>query len=182
MGIFEVLLVGLGLSMDAAAVSISNSFAYPGLTQDRNLSIPLAFGLFQGIMPLLGFYAGNLFADFISTYAGIITLLVLGVIGGKMIWDSCKGAEDCSKKACNLPYHILLVQAVATSIDAFAVGVSFCAMKTNIWVAAPVIAATTFFICLLAGFLGKKFGCMLGNKAQLLGGIILVLIGIKALF
>ena len=180
MTLLEIILIGLGLSMDAAAVSIANGLTYRNLTGLQKLSMPLAFGLFQALMPVLGYWAGSLFADIISRYAGITAFVILGIIGGKMIKDAFEPENDtCQVTGYTL--GMLLAQAVATSIDAFAVGVSLCASGCNILAAAPIIGVTTFICSLAALGLGKLFGARLGVKAQLLGGIILVLIGIKNL-
>lgn len=180
MTLIEVVLIGLGLSMDAAAVSIANGLSYRNLSLRQKLSMPVAFGLFQALMPLLGFWAGSLFAEIISRYAGITAFVILGVIGGKMIKDSFGEAEDTCQTG-GFTFGLLLAQAVATSIDAFAVGVSLCASGANIGFAAPIIGLTTFVCSLAALWLGKLFGAKLENKAQLLGGAILVLIGVKNL-
>ena len=180
MTLLDVILIGLGLSMDAAAVSIANALTYHNLNKLQKLSMPLAFGFFQALMPVLGYWAGSLFADVISRYAGITAFVILGIIGGKMIKDSFEPENDtCHVKGFTL--GLLLAQAVATSIDAFAVGVSLCASGCNILSAAPIIGVTTFLCSLAALALGKMFGAKLGAKAQLLGGIILVLIGLKNL-
>lgn len=182
MSLWDILLIGLGLSMDAVAVSISNALAYPGLSRSRQLAIPAAFGLFQGVMPVLGFFAGSFFASLINRYAGIVTLAILGVIGMGMSREGVRcsgGSGDCAGRELTL--KILLVQAVATSIDAFAVGVSFCAGGADILLAAPLIALTTFACSLLALLVGKRFGEMLGHRAEVFGGIILILIGVKAI-
>lgn len=181
MGLFEIILIGLGLSMDAVAVSVSNGLAFPNMKGDMKLAMPIAFGLFQGFMPVLGFFAGGLFSDFISAYAGIITLIILGFIGGKMTFDALKGGDD-EAEAPVFTYKLLIGQSIATSIDAFAVGVSFMATGANIFEAAPIIAITTFACSLAAVVLGKKLGAALGKKAQIFGGIVLILIGIKAIF
>lgn len=180
MGILEIIMIGIGLSMDAAAVSISNGIAYPCLDKKFKLLMPTFFGLFQGLMPLLGYFAGGLFADIIQKYAGIVTFVILGFIGGKMIVDGIK-CEEC--ECCgNFTLGLLFSQAIATSIDAFAVGVSFVAESVNIFFASPVIAVTTFIFSILAMIIGKKVGDILGSKAQIFGGIVLAFIGIKALF
>lgn len=88
MDIFEIILIGVGLSMDAFAVTISNMFVYRNLSRTRMMLMPITFGFFQGIMPLIGYFAGTFFADMMSRYAGIISFLILGFIGGKMIWDA----------------------------------------------------------------------------------------------
>jgi putative Mn2+ efflux pump MntP len=188
-GLFEILLIGLALSMDAFAVTVSNVFCFPSAPLKRLIAMPLLFGLFQGIMPLLGYYAGSLAAEFIESYAGIISLVILGFIGGKMIRDgvialradSSSGAT-CERTVKNLLLRTLLLQAVATSIDAFVVGVSFLAGGADIVLAALLVAVITMLCCSIALFLGKRFGVLLGDRAQIVGGVVLVLIGIKALF
>ncbi len=180
MTILDIVLIGLGLSMDAAAVSIANGLTYRNLTGLQKLSMPLAFGFFQALMPVLGYWAGSLFTDIISRYAGITAFVILGIIGGKMIKDSFDPEQDTCHVA-GFTFGLLMAQAVATSIDAFAVGVSLCASGCSILSAAPIIGVTTFVCSMAALALGKVFGSKLGSKAQLLGGIILVLIGLKNL-
>lgn len=182
MGFWDILLIGIGLSMDAVAVSVSDALAYPCMGRGRRLAIPAAFGLFQGLMPVLGFFAGSLFADLINRYAGIVTLIILAGIGLNMIREGLSGDPERPCEEKKLTFFALLAQAVATSIDAFAVGVSFCAGGANIFFAAPVIAVTTFCCSLLALVVGSRFGTALGRRAELLGGAVLILIGVKALF
>ena len=179
MSISEIVLIGIALSMDAFAVCIASSMVYTNMTWLRKLSMPIIFGLFQGIMPILGFFLGSLFASFIEKWSGPISLLILGIIGINMIREGLAKDEETEPKKLTL--WILLVQAVATSIDAFAVGVSFAANSANIW-QSPIIAVTTFVLSLIALFVGTKAGEKLGDKAEILGGIILIIIGIKSLF
>lgn len=180
--LWDVLLIGVGLSMDAVAVTVSNALAYPCLSRSRRLAMPAAFGLFQGLMPALGFFAGSFFADLISRYAGIVTLVILGGIGLNMVHEGLHPDPEQSCADKQLTLRMLLAQAVATSIDAFAVGVSFCAGGADIFFAAPLIALTTFLCSLIALFVGRRFGGMLGHRAELLGGAVLILIGVKAMF
>ena len=182
MGFWDILLIGIGLSMDAVAVSVSDALAYPCMGRGRRLAIPAAFGLFQGLMPVLGFFAGSLFADLINRYAGIVTLVILGGIGLNMVREGLHPDPEQSCADRQLTLRMLLAQAIATSIDAFAVGVSFCAGGADIFFAAPLIALTTFLCSLLALAAGRRFGGMLGNRAELLGGAVLILIGVKAMF
>ena len=179
-GYKEIVLIGIALSMDAFAVCVASSMVYTNMTWLRKLSMPIMFGLFQGIMPILGFFLGSLFASFIEKWSGPISLLILGIIGINMIREGLAKDEETEPKKLTL--WILLVQAVATSIDAFAVGVSFAANSANIWQSAPIIAVTTFVLSLIALFVGTKAGEKLGDKAEILGGIILIIIGIKSLF
>lgn len=180
MSISEIVLIGIALSMDAFAVCIASSMVYTNMTGLRKLSMPILFGLFQGIIPILGFFLGSLFASFIEKWSGPISLLILGIIGINMIREGLAKDEETEPKKLTL--WILLVQAVATSIDAFDVGVSFAANSANIWQSAPIIAVTTFVLSLIALFVGTKAGEKLGDKAEILGGIILIIIGIKSLF
>ena len=179
MGVLDIILIGLALSADAISVTICNILDNPQMSKGRQMLMPLMFGLFQGIMPLAGYYAGDLAASFIERYAGIISLLILGIIGGKMIWDAFHEGDEGKS---DISLSVVLLQAVATSIDAFAVGVSFVAGQANIWFAAPIIALCTFSTCLIVLFVGRRFGNKLGQKAQVVGGIILILIGIKAMW
>ena len=188
MGLVEILVLGLALSMDAFAVTISNSFVYQHESRARMMLMPVFFGVFQGVMPLLGFFLGTFAASFIERFAGIISFVILAFIGGNMIVEGVKairgGGENeehdsIAQKHLTIP--TVFVQAIATSIDAFAVGVSLLAAGANIAVASPVIAATTFACCVVALFVGKRFGSLLGDRAQIVGGVVLVCIGLKAL-
>ncbi len=178
----DIFLIGLGLSMDAVAVSVANGLAYPKLSLPKKLSMPISFGLFQGIMPLFGFWAGTLFSDIISRYAGITTFLVLCFIGGKMLWDAFHPSDDHERSLPKFSFGMLMAQAVATSIDAFAVGVSFCAIGINIATAVPIIAVITLICSAIALYAGKVFGEKIGGRAQFIGGILLIFMGVSALF
>lgn len=181
MSIVEIVILGLALSMDAFAVTISNSFAYPKISRARSFSMPLAFGFFQFLMPVVGFVLGQLVSDFITQYAGIITFAILGFIGGKMIWDAFHEEEGEEASGQTLTMPVLLFQAVATSIDALAVGVSFAALEVNVLTSSGIIGITTALTCIVALVIGKRFGNALGEKATIIGGAVLVLIGLKSL-
>lgn len=181
MSIVEIVILGLALSMDAFAVTISNSFAYPKISRARSFSMPLAFGFFQFLMPVVGFVLGQLVSDFITQYAGIITFVILGFIGGKMIWDAFHEEEGEEASEQTLTMLVLLFQAVATSIDALAVGVSFAALEVNVLTSSGIIGVTTALTCIVALVIGKRFGNALGEKATIIGGVVLVLIGLKSL-
>lgn len=181
MSVVEIVILGLALSMDAFAVTISNSFAYPKISRARSFSMPLAFGFFQFLMPVVGFVLGQLVSDFITQYAGIITFVILGFIGGKMIWDAFHEEEGEEASGQTLTMPVLLFQAVATSIDALAVGVSFAALEVNVLTSSGIIGITTALTCIVALVIGKRFGNALGEKATIIGGAVLVLIGLKSL-
>ena len=180
MTIFEIILIGIALSMDAFAVCLSSGMVYPGLSRAKKMSMPVAFGIFQGLMPIAGFYLGSFFADFINKFSGPVALVILGVIGVNMIREGISPDEEAEEKT--LTFKVLIMQAVATSIDAFAVGVSFAAGGAPIFAAAPIIAVTTFILSTAAVFIGGRVGERLGDIAEILGGVILIIIGIKAMF
>ena len=181
MSISEIVLIGIALSMDAFAVCVASSMVYTNMTWLRKLSMPIMFRAFQGIMPILGVLSRKSFSHrLLKNGQDSISLLILGIIGINMIREGLAKDEETEPKKLTL--WILLVQAVATSIDAFAVGVSFAANSANIWQSAPIIAVTTFVLSLIALFVGTKAGEKLGDKAEILGGIILIIIGIKSLF
>lgn len=182
MNIATLFMIAVGLSMDAFAVSVSNALCYKDITM-RQVSInSLAFGVFQGVMPLLGYFAGRAFAGVIQSVDHWLALVLLGFIGGKMLLEGIRAlyaSEGCCTEPAAYTTRSLLIQAVATSIDALAVGISFAALAVNVWVAVALIAAVTFVCCMAGGRLGQSFGALLGDWAQILGGVILVGIGVK---
>lgn len=179
MGIVEIILIGIGLSMDASCVSMSNGMCYK-LKLKMALCVGAMFGIFQGIMPIIGYYAGSIFSNTITAYDHWIALILLSIIGGKMIYDGIKSDHD-AECLTKLTFKALTIQAVATSIDALAVGVSFAALDVNIYWASLVIAVSTFVLSVVAVFVGNKIGTKLNRKAEIFGGVILVLIGLKIL-
>ena len=192
MTLVEIIVLGVALSADAFAVTISNTFVYATESRARLMLMPIMFGLFQGIMPVAGYLLGGLAAEVIEAYAGIITLVILGFVGGNMIREGVsalmgKGEErgepeesGAGPVAKRLTFVTVLAQAIATAIDAFAVGVSLRAQAVNVVVASSIIALTTFLCCVVALVLGRKLGEVLGDRAQVVGGIVLVIIGLKA--
>lgn len=183
MSLITILTIAVGLSMDAFAVTITNSMTYRDMKVRTGIITSLSFGIAQGIMPVLGWLAGQAFLDIISRYDHIIALVLLAFIGINMIVEAIKDMKNKEKsdndKIKTPTVKVIILQAVATSIDALAVGISFAALKLNIIVASSVIAAVTFIICMAGVFLGKKIGALLKGKAEMFGGIVLVLIGIK---
>lgn len=186
---FEILCIAIALSMDAFSVCLSSGMVYPTMTRGQKFSMPLAFGLFQGIMPVLGYFMCSVFSDFVSRWQGPVSLLMLGIIGFNMIKEGLSKSDEQEGK--KLTFLSLIVLAVATSIDAFAVGVSFAAsgltldfsdVLNNIFTASGLIAISTFVLCIMALILGRKVGEKLGDRAEIVGGIILILIGIKNMF
>lgn len=182
MGSITLLFTSLGLSMDACAVSISNGMCYGNIHKKQIISTAAAFGFFQAFMPILGFFIGSTFSDAIASLDHWIALILLSIIGGKMISDAIKELkypEVCLTDCKLLTPKTIIVQAIATSIDALAVGVGFAVMKVDILSAALSIGIITFINSLIGSHLGKKFGELFKQKAEILGGLILVGIGIK---
>lgn len=182
MGSITLLFTSLGLSMDACAVSISNGMCYGNIHRKQILSTAAAFGFFQAFMPVLGFFIGSSFSQAISSLDHWIALILLGFIGGRMVIEAVKEfkeGEACLTSSKDLTPKTLLVQAVATSIDALAVGVGLAVMKVDILSAALSIGLITFVTSIIGSHLGKKCGTLFKQKAEILGGLILIGIGIK---
>ena len=195
MGLLEIFMLGVALATDAFSVTISNTFAFDDHRFSRLMRMPLFFGLFQFGMPLAGYFVGGIAAELIEKYAGIVSLVILGFIGLNMLYSGYKALkEDASEEdeeeaqqeaqqgAITLSYGKLVFQAVATAIDAFAVGVSFRAHSVDILVASALFGIITAILCTIALFIGKKLGSLLGDRAEMVGGVVLILIGLKAFF
>ncbi|MBQ8927930.1 MAG: manganese efflux pump [Oscillospiraceae bacterium] len=179
MSYLDLFLLAVGLSMDAFAVSITNGLCVKDLKRSQMLWMGVCFGGFQALMPTIGYFLGRTFASYIAALDHYIALVLLGFIGGKMIFDALQGSEE-EASGFTLGVRMLLMQGVATSIDALAVGVSFAALPDmHIGVCAAVIGVTTFCFSVVGAAFGKRFGQKLGNRAQLVGGLILIGIGVK---
>lgn len=176
--IITSIFLGIGLAMDACAVSMANGLKENKMKLNKIIFIALMFGLFQGAMPLIGYLVGS---QILTKFEWIIpwaALGILGYLGGKMVYDGIKGEEEVDDKS--LTFKIIFIQAIATSIDALSVGFTISDYKLiEALVCVGCIAIITFAICVAAVFIGKKFGTKLGNKAILIGGIILILIGLE---
>ena len=180
MSIIEILILALGVSMDAFAVSVINGLSVKKGFNSVYISNPLTFGLFQGAMITIGFAVGQLFASYIERYDHIIAFVLLAVIGGKMIHDSLhENNNNNQENNRNLSFGMLMFQGVATSIDALAIGVSLSVIRVNIVFSAVVIASVTAIISFAGVIIGRRFGNILGAKSEIAGGIILILIGLK---
>lgn len=176
MSFVEIIVLSLGLAMDATAVSMTDGLSNRKIKVSKALLIGLTFGFFQAMMPLLGFLFGNLFAELIETLDHWIALVLLGYLGGKMLYDGFKKGEEEVKK---LDFKNLIIQGVATSIDAFAVGISFATLHVDITLAVCSIGIITMVLSTIGVLIGKKFGDLLNNKATILGGLILIGMGLK---
>jgi len=175
----DVFFIGVGLSMDALALTLSHAMN-PGKNPRRLWVLPLAFGLFQGLMPLAGYFIGEMFVSWLNRISGWLVLAILGALGVKMLIDffrSLKGEDISCGEVCS---RLVVCEAIATSIDALAVGVSFAALEGPVVLWSGIIALVTAVLCAAAIPFGRKFGDLLGNKAPLIGGILLILIAVKS--
>lgn len=182
MSLISIILIGLGLSMDAFAVSLTIGMC----TRDNRklmlaLKSGLFFGIFQGIMPIIGWAAGISFAGYIEKIDHWIAFVLLAFIGGKMLFEAIKNGDEEETECEIYTNKRFLVLAVATSIDALAVGVSFAFLNVSIVSASAIIAVITFVLCMAAVYLGKILGSVFKSRAEILGGVILILIGLKIL-
>lgn len=180
----NLLMIAVGLAMDAFAVSMTNGMCTSRRSDKQSffgnaLLWSSMFGLFQGLMPMLGYFLGKTFADFISSIDHWVAFALLALIGGKMVWEAVHPEEE--ECQTNLSFGTILTQAVATSIDALAVGVSFALLQVDILSASTMIALVTLLFSLLGSYLGKAFGSLLKSKAEVFGGVVLILIGLKIL-
>lgn len=181
MGLVELLLIGVGLSMDAFAVSICKGLSVQRLRPRHMLLAGFYFGAFQALMPLIGFLLGASFADMISAYDHWITFILLALIGGNMIREARGEEETDGGQSADFSFHVMLPLAIATSIDALAVGVSFAFLQVKILPAVTLIGLTTFCFGAVGVKIGNLFGARYRAKAELVGGAILILIGLKIL-
>ena len=184
MTLLEIFLIGIGLSMDAFAVAICKGLAMPNKVDKKGaLLIALYFGVFQAVMPTLGWLLGSQFARYVTRFAPWIAFVLLAWIGGNMIRESLSKEEREEEETGSVSHKELLVLAVATSIDALAVGVTFSMLElaVSIAVAVILIGCTTFVISLAGVYVGNVFGAKYKSKAEFVGGAILILIGVKIL-
>ena len=181
MGFFELFLIGVGLSMDAFAVSVCKGLAMRKINKRDSLLLALFFGGFQAIMPLMGYLLGSQFAEQIERWDHWIAFILLAFIGMNMVKESREEEKEEAAHGGNITYRELFTLAVATSIDALAVGVTFAFLQVQIVPAITLIGCTTFVLTLVGVCVGNLFGACYKNRAELTGGIILILIGLKIL-
>ncbi|MBP1889604.1 putative Mn2+ efflux pump MntP [Clostridium moniliforme] len=196
MNLLSIFMTSIGLSMDAFAVALAKGMTLKKHIWKNALKISFLFGGFQALMPLIGWIAARKFRGYIESFDHWIAFILLGAIGGKMIYESINSKKECCvnntkemEEICmesledNEEFSIknLTILAIATSIDALAVGVSFAFLNINIIPSIIMIGCVTFILCLIAVFVGKKLGCILQTYAEIVGGIILIIIGINIL-
>ena len=179
MSIVELLVIAVGVSMDAFAVSVCKGLSVRKLRPRHAFSVSIWFGGFQALMPLIGYFLGVSFADMVSEFDHWITFVLLSIIGGNMIKDSFENTDHEANP--DFTFKTMFMMAVATSIDALAVGVSLAFLKVDIWTAVLLIGVTTAAFSGAGVIIGNVFGVRYKSKAELAGGVILVLIGLKIL-
>ena len=181
--IIELFLIGVGLSMDAFAVSICKGLGMNKINKKQAFTIGLYFGGFQALMPLIGWFLGIRFQQYITSIDHWIAFILLVCIGGKMVVEAVRDKDDevVEKKDQPLNHKEMFLLAVATSIDALAVGITFAFLDTPIIEAIVIIGCTTFVLSIVGVIVGNFFGTRYKKKAEIIGGIILILIGLKIL-
>lgn len=181
MGILELFLIAVGLSMDAFAVAICKGLAMEKCTLKKAGIVGLYFGGFQALMPIIGYLLGVQFQDVIVAIDHWIAFVLLGVIGANMIKEAMETCECCAEHDDSLDFKTMVGLAVATSIDALAVGVTFAFLRVDIVPAVCFIGLTTFVISFAGVKIGNVFGAKYKKKAEFAGGLILILMGVKIL-
>lgn len=179
MGIFDLIIIAIGLSMDAFAVSVCKGLSVQRVQVKHIASVGLYFGGFQALMPLIGYILGKQFESMITSVDHWIAFVLLSIIGGNMIREALNGDEE--EMDDSFSFKTMIPLAVATSIDALAIGVTFAFLQVNIIPAVLIIGAITFGFSAAGIKIGNVFGAKYKSKAELAGGVILILLGIKIL-
>ena len=179
MGILELILTSIGLAMDAFAVAVCKGLSMKKMSLKKAGIIALYFGGFQAIMPLIGYYLANIFKDKVTQISNIIAFFLLFFIGAKMIKEAFETDNENYNE--EVDFKTMIILAIATSIDALAVGISLAFLNANIWISIACIGIITFILSIIGVKIGNIFGNKFEKKAQIAGGIILILIGFKIL-
>ena len=179
MELFEIIVIAIGLAMDAFAVSVCKGLSMKKIDWKKAIIIAVYFGAFQALMPVLGYFLGSSFSAFVQKVDHWIAFILLSIIGVNMIKESTD--DEVEKRNDNVDFKTMVVLAIATSIDALAVGVTFAFFEVNILLAISIIGMITFILSILGVIIGNKFGDKFQNRAELAGGIILIIIGLKIL-
>ena len=180
--LIEIFLIAVSLALDAFAVSVSSGISIPGFSGRQAVKMGVWFGGFQFAMPLIGWFLGSSVSQYIEAVDHWVAFGLLALIGGRMVWGALKaGAGEEEEVPPDLSARRLCLLAIATSIDALAVGVSMAFMKVDILVSALVIGVVAFGLSVVGGLVGKRLGALFQRRAELVGGLVLVGIGIKIL-
>ena len=181
MTLFDLILIAISLSMDAFAVSICKGLSVRKVSLQHAMICGVWFGGFQALMPLLGYLLGSRFESYINAVAPWVAFILLALIGGNMVREAFEEDEENAKETADFDWKHMLPLAVACSIDAFAVGVSFAFMSLNIWISVIIIGITTGLFSAAGLYIGRAFGSRWQKPAQIAGGVVLILIGVKVL-
>ena len=178
--VIHALILGVTLAMDALSISVSKALAAQKIKVSNAIKLSVVFGLFQAIMPLIGYLVGNSFYDVLKNYFGFISFAILSFIGGKMIYEYFKNEDEDSNAIITIKELIIL--GIATSIDALAAGFIFSGNNiTEVIFSCFIIGIITFVICFIGYFFGCKVGSIIGDKGEIFGGVVLIILGIKFL-
>ena len=181
MSTIELILLAVGLAMDAFAVSICTGLSLKEIKVKDMLTVGFYFGLFQALMPVIGYFAGSRFLTYIESFDHWVVFVLLFIVGIRMVIESRKGEDEIDEGKYSLKFSKMIILAILTSIDALAVGVSFAILDVGVFMSATVIGAITFAVCAVGVRVGKAFGQKNKAVAELCGGIVLILIGTKIL-
>jgi len=180
MGALELMLVSIGLAMDAFAVSVCKGLSMKKMSWKKAVIVGLYFGTFQALMPVIGYFLGTTFESLVTQIDHWIAFVLLGIIGINMLKEAFENdSENCNDK---VDFKTMSILAIATSIDALAVGITFAFLQVNILLAISIIGFLTFIISVIGVKIGNKFGDKYERKAEVVGGLILIFMGIKILF
>ena len=175
-----IILIAVGLAMDAFAVSVCKGLSMKKISIKKLLIIAVYFGVFQALMPVIGFFLGESFESLVTSIDHWIALILLSFIGINMLKEAFGKSEEDNKND-DTSFKTMIILAIATSIDALAVGITFAFLEINIFVIATIIGVITFIISAIGVIIGNKFGDKYEKKAEIFGGVILILMGIKIL-
>ena len=181
MELITLILLSVGLSVDSFAVSVSSGVIISEITFRKATRIAFSLAIFQAVMPLIGWFIGKRIESMVESFDHWLAFGLLAIIGGKMILESLKTHKDTARKSNPLELKVLLGMSLATSIDALVVGISFGFIQVDLWFASIIIGFTTFVFSMLGILFGKKIGGRFGEKMEIIGGIVLILIGLKIL-
>lgn len=179
MGAIEILLISIGLAMDAFAVSVCKGLAMKKMSWKKAIIIGLYFGIFQAVMPVIGYFLGTTFEIFITNVDHWVAFILLVGIGINMVKEAFD--KESENRNDNVDMKTMLVLSIATSIDALAIGITFACLKIHIVMPVITIGLITFIISVIGVKIGNRFGDKYGKKAEIMGGVILILLGIKIL-
>lgn len=177
----SIFLIAIGLSADCFAVALSGGVSGKSYAWSRIFRVAFSFGLFQAVMPVLGWLVGRTVVDFIAAYDHWVAFILLAIVSGRMLWESLRPGHSETKEIDITRGLILLTLSVATSIDALAVGLSFAFLKVNIALASPTIGVVAFVVTAIGFVLGKKAGRLMGRRAETVGALILLAIAFRIL-